>query len=483
MRQQYQIPKRQNHNQQQQQQQQQDTSFNNDNKSENDPRTASKFPEQIRNRFGFQKSQKTIPVPLQTVINNTNNNHASRAFNDISNDSGLIPRDPRVRRADGSITGSGSQQQQQQQQQQMMMRNVGTSTVANNPFHREHNNNQNQNNGTQSEVDDFSFNRTLDEDEMKERTPMVLQSMRTNSLVGVHDQNNDEDNNGEMNNIINKKNNIMNERFEKMTTNDSSRASTSSTTFMVPEVLYWKDPARTALHFFGGFLCMASAHALSTAKSSVFSHVAAFVSWVVMGKYLFAIAFPNAAKGISLSPEKMAMRARSVCYKFNAFTERHERFFAGKDNRATLITFIALQGVRFVGTALSTRDLLISAYILAFVMPCLFEKHKVAVYETYVKTQMSVSNRWREFSPKKKVASGICSSCVIFKLASTQTRVQAVFLVLVCYRIVKEQQIMKLQMQHFENAVVGSVRRMSSTFVSCYNMVSPVPTTKKFSRY
>ena len=81
---------------------------------------------------------------------------------------------------------------------------------------------------------------------------------------------------------------------------------------------------------------MGTFHALSAAKASVFSHLAYATSLVVMGKYVFAIAFPNAAKGITMNPEKMAIRARNMCYKFNAFTERHEQFFAGRDNKATL---------------------------------------------------------------------------------------------------------------------------------------------------
>ena len=48
----------------------------------------------------------------------------------------------------------------------------------------------------------------------------------------------------------------------------------------------------------------------------------------------------------------------------------------------------------------------------------------------------------------------------------------AVFLALVCYRIIKEQQSLRLHVQRMEDVVVGSVRRMSRSFV---DMVSPVP--------
>jgi hypothetical protein len=421
----------------------------NDTSEDPNPRTASKWPTQIKNKF---TRTKTIPQPkahtggqrqhFQDISNNNNNNQENLNVSRGSMKMGL-PRDPRIRRQDGSISGG-------------IHENSGRA----NPFQKVNTSNTRAPNNNirapEDEDEPFEFAHTLDEEEMKHRTPVGAtyrsqHPMFTNGFTNQQQQQ---------------------QPYTHASSRDGSNSTMAISSFVVPEVLYWKDPARTTLHFFGGFVLMGTFHALSAAKASVFSHLAYAMSLVVMGKYIFAIAFPNAAKGITMNPEKMAIRARNMSYKFNAFTERHERFFAGRDNRATLIAFLALQVVKFVGSALSTRQLLFLAYIGAFTMPCAWEKQKVTVYEMYCKVQMAMQAKWAEFSPKTKVTSGVCGSVMVFKLASTQTRVNAVFLALVCYRIIKEQQSLRLHVQRMEDVVVGSVRRMSRSFV---DMVSPVP--------
>ena len=418
------------------------------------PRTATKWPSQIKQKFSRTKS---IPQPKKksSVSSSVGGHHQRQQLQDVSNHHGntsahreengaqhAAVRDPRVRRADGSISGG------------IHSENVGGRA---NPFQQKVNTSTTRNANTsnnirapspEAENEPFEFAHTLDEEDMKQRTPVGATYRNHHPMFTNGFEN------------------------EQQPYARSGGSTSMSTTFVVPEVLYWKDPARTTLHFFGGFVLMGTFHALSAAKASVFSHLAYATSLVVMGKYVFAIAFPNAAKGITMNPEKMAIRARNMCYKFNAFTERHEQFFAGRDNKATLSAFLALQVVKFVGGALSTRQLLFLAYIGAFTMPCAWEKQKVFAYEMYCKVQMAMQEKWAEFSPKTKVTSGVCGSVMVFKLASTQTRVNAVFLALVCYRIIKEQQSLRMHVQRMEDAVVGSVRRMSRSFV---DMVSPVP--------
>jgi hypothetical protein len=439
--------------------------LNDTNGEDPNPRTATKMPAQIKSKFGFSRSNKTIPQPKSNIVGGGGQQQQQQQrqhFQDISNNSGDsngehlnnssrgsmmkhttngLPRDPRIRRQDGSISGG------------ILYETGGRKVNTSNTNTTRGGHNIRAPSGPEDEDEPFEFAHTLDEEEMRQRTPVGATYRNTHPMFA---------------------NGFGNQREQPYapSSRDGSNSTMATSSFVVPEVLYWKDPARTMLHFFGGFVLMGTFYALSAAKASVFSHLAYAMSLVVMGKYVFAIAFPNAAKGITMNPEKMAIRARNMCYKFNAFTERHERFFAGRDNKATLGAFLALQMVKCVGGALSTRQLLFLAYIGAFTMPCAWEKQKVFVYEMYCKVQMAMQEKWAEFSPRTKVTSGVCGSVMVFKLASAQTRVNAVFLALVCYRIIKEQQSLRLHVQRMEDVVVGSVRRMSRSFV---DMVSPVP--------
>ena len=324
--------------------------LNDTNGEDPNPRTATKMPAQIKSKFGFSRSNKTIPQPKSNIVGGGGQQQQQQRqhFQDISNNSGDsngehlnnssrgsmmkhttngLPRDPRIRRQDGSISGG------------ILYETGGRKVNTSNTNTTRGGHNIRAPSGPEDEDEPFEFAHTLDEEEMRQRTPVGATYRNTHPMFA---------------------NGFGNQREQPYapSSRDGSNSTMATSSFVVPEVLYWKDPARTTLHFFGGFVLMGTFYALSAAKASVFSHLAYAMSLVVMGKYVFAIAFPNAAKGITMNPEKMAIRARNMCYKFNAFTERHERFFAGRDNKATLGAFLALQMVKCVGGALSTRQLL-----------------------------------------------------------------------------------------------------------------------------
>ena len=101
--------------------------LNDTNGEDPNPRTATKMPAQIKSKFGFSRSNKTIPQPKSNIVGGGGQQQQQRQhFQDISNNSGDIngehlntssrgsmmkhttnglPRDPRIRRQDGSISG------------------------------------------------------------------------------------------------------------------------------------------------------------------------------------------------------------------------------------------------------------------------------------------------------------------------------------------------------------------------------------------
>ena len=100
--------------------------LNDTNGEDPNPRTATKMPAQIKSKFGFSRSNKTIPQPKSNIVGGGGGGQQRQHFQDISNHSGDInsenlnnssrgsmmknttnglPRDPRIRRQDGSISG------------------------------------------------------------------------------------------------------------------------------------------------------------------------------------------------------------------------------------------------------------------------------------------------------------------------------------------------------------------------------------------
>ena len=64
--------------------------LNDTNGEDPNPRTATKMPAQIKSKFGFSRSNKTIPLPKSNIVGGGQQQQQRQHFQDISNNSGDI---------------------------------------------------------------------------------------------------------------------------------------------------------------------------------------------------------------------------------------------------------------------------------------------------------------------------------------------------------------------------------------------------------